>query len=48
MANLIWALIAAVILGGLAADLKWTHEPVIVGLLILWFIIWAEQQEGLK
>lgn len=48
MANLIWTLFVAIICAALAADLKWTHEPVIAGLLILWFILWAGEQKGLK
>ena len=44
-ANLLWALFVSIICAALAADVKWTHEPVITGVLILWFILWAGKQK---
>jgi uncharacterized membrane protein YhhN len=45
MANLIWSLFVAVICAALAADLKWTREPVILAILMLWFMLWAAKQK---
>ena len=40
-ANAIWATLTAIFVGVMSADLKWTHEPIIVGVLVLWFLLWA-------
>jgi hypothetical protein len=41
MADFVWATLVSIFAGVVSAHLGWTHEPVIVGILVLWFLLWA-------